>query len=136
LGESTESRSEDVFVPDFGAPSSYLALEPGVAVFSRDGEELGEVQHVLADREADVFDGLVIDLTWLPGGLRFVDAAQVDEIYERAVVLALDAAQSEHLPEPAENPGSIEVTGVEDVDRGDLQEKLRRAWEMISGKAP
>jgi hypothetical protein len=119
---------------DLGSPSSYLALEPGVGVFSRDGERVGEVQHVLADPEIDLFDGIVIDTSGLPGGLRFADALQVAEIYERGVVLSLSHADAEQLPEPTENPGSIEVTGVEDVDRSELREKLRRAWEMISGK--
>jgi len=121
-------------VDDLGSPSSYLVLEPGIDVFSRDGERLGEVQHVLADPEVDLFDGIVIDTSGLPGGLRFADALQVAEIYERGVILDLSLAEAEQLPEPSENPGSIEVTGVEDVDRSELHEKLRRAWEIISGK--
>ena len=119
---------------DLGSPSSYLALEPGVDVFSRDGERLGEVQHVLADPEVDLFDGIVIDTSGFRGGLRFADALQVAEIYERGVILVLSHADAEQLPEPSESPGSIEVTGVEDVDSSELREKLRRAWEIISGK--
>jgi hypothetical protein len=118
---------------DLGAPSSYLALEPGVDVFSRDGERLGEVQHVLADIDADVFDGIVIDASALPGRLRFADASQVAEIHERGVVLSLAASDAERLPEPTDNPGSLEVHGAEDVDRSELREKLRRAWELVSG---
>jgi hypothetical protein len=119
---------------DLGAPSSYLALERGDHVFSRDGDKLGEVQYVLADPEADVFDGIVVDTSALPGGLRFADALQVAEIYERGVILGLSSAEAEQLPEPSENPGAIEVTGVEDVDRSELHEKLRRAWETITGE--
>jgi hypothetical protein len=119
---------------DLGAPSSYLTIEPGVAVFSRDGDRLGEVQHVLADPEADLFDGIVVDTSGLPGGLRFADAPQVVEIYERGVILGLSSADAERLPEPSENPGALEVTGVEDVDSSALREKLRRAWEAVSGK--
>jgi hypothetical protein len=118
---------------DLGAPSSYLVLEPGVDVFSRDGEKLGEVQHVLADFELEVFDGIVIDSSSLPGQLRFADAVQVAEIYERGVILTLDSAEAERLPEPVENPGFLEVTDVEDVDSSKLGEKLRRAWELASG---
>ena len=121
---------------DLGQPGSYLTLAEGVAVFSSDGAKLGEVQHVLADAEADIFDGIVVDASALPGGLRFVDAPDVAEIHERGVVLKLTAAAAEKLPEPSENPGSIEVAGVEDVDSGELKEKLRRAWEAISGKGP
>ena len=50
---------------------------------------------MLADLHADIFDGLVIDRSVLPGGHRFVDAAQVDQIYERGVVLSVDAAAAE-----------------------------------------
>jgi hypothetical protein len=118
---------------DLGARSSYLALEPDTAVYSRDGERVGEVHRVLAEPDADVFDGIVIDASALPGGLRFADAALVAEIYEQGVVLGLSAAEAERLPEPSENPGALEVTGVEDVDQSELHEKLRRAWELVSG---
>ena len=121
---------------DLGAPSSYLALEPGTAVYTSEGEKIGEVQYVLADDEQNVFDGVVIDASTLPGGLRFADAVQVGQIFERGLVLGLTAAEAERLPEPSENPGVLEVTGVEDVDRTELSEKLRRAWETISGKGP
>ena len=75
-------------------------------------------------------------ISWLPGGLRFADASLVSEIYERGLVLNLASRDAEQLPEPTENPGSLEVTGVEDVDRSELDEKLRRAWELMSGKGP
>ena len=64
-------------------PSSYLVLAEGVPVYSSDGKELGKVEHVLAAPEDDIFDGFVIDTSVLPGGHRFVDAPEVEEIYER-----------------------------------------------------
>jgi hypothetical protein len=118
---------------DLGTPGSYLTLEEGVAVMSSDGQELGKVQHVLADPDVDVFDGIVLDTSVLPGGRRFVDAAQVDEIYERGVVLTLDASAAERLPEPSANPGEIDV-GPDDVVPDEFHDKLRRAWDVISGK--
>jgi hypothetical protein len=92
---------------------------------------------VLADEETDIFDGLVIDRSVLPGGHRFVDAAQVEEIYERGVVLTVDAAGAETLPEPGKSPGVIEVTGEDFVERewdDELEGKLKRAWDFLSGK--
>jgi hypothetical protein len=121
---------------DLGSPSSYLALQPGVAVFASDGTRIGEVQYVLADIDDDIFDGIVIDGSALPGGLRFADAAQVAGIYERGVVLSVDAAGAEALPEPTDNPGTLVVDGLEDVDESEVKEKLRRAWETMSGKGP
>ncbi len=117
---------------DLGAPASYLTLAEGLSVYSSDGEELGKVEHVLADPDVDVFDGVVIDTSVLPGGRRFVDATQVAEIYERGVVLTLAAAAAERLPEPTDSPGAIEV-GPDDVVPDQLQDKLRRAWDRISG---
>ena len=118
---------------DLGAPISYLALAEGVSVYSSDGKELGKVEHVLAEPEEDIFDGFVIDTSVLPGGHRFVDAPEVGEIYERGVVLGLDAAAAERLPEPSPNPGVVEADP-DDLPRTGLQEKLSRAWDLISGK--
>jgi hypothetical protein len=124
-------------VDNLGDPSSYLTLTEGAAVYSSDGKPLGKVEHVLCDTDADIFDGLVIDRSVLPGGHRFVDAPQVDEIYERGVVLTVDAAGAESLPQPSENPGSMEVTGEDFVERewdDELEGKLKRAWDFLSGK--
>jgi hypothetical protein len=121
---------------DLGAPGSYLTLEPGAPVFSSDGEKVGEVEHVLAEPGADVFDGIVIDASPLPGGHRFVDAPEVDRIYERGVALNLDGAAAKRLPEPSANPSALRATP-DDVPADqseELAEKLRRAWDRISGK--
>lgn len=118
---------------DLGQPSSYLTLQPGVPVYSKGGEKLGKVEHVLADPEVDVFDGLVLDTSVLPGGHRFADAPQVEEIYERGVVLGLTAAEAESLPEPSANPATLEVEP-DDLAPEDRRDKLRRAWDLLSGK--
>ncbi len=119
---------------ELGAPASYLMLGPGAAVYSSDGERLGEVEHVLAEPEEDIFDGIVFDASALPGGHRFVDAADVGEIYERGVVLKLDAASAEsRLHRPPENPAAMSASP-DDVTEGDLERKLRRAWDLVSGK--
>jgi hypothetical protein len=119
-------------VPDLGDPTSYLELDEDAPVFSSDGEEIGSVAHVLADEEADVFDGLVIDKRLGPGGHRFADATQVDELYTGGVVLTLTAAECEALPEPSDNPGVIDVDP-DDTAPDDLGDKLKRAWDLISG---
>jgi hypothetical protein len=118
---------------DLGAPSSYMVLQAGTAVYSSDGAKLGEVEHVLADAGLDVFDGFVVDTSVLPGGHRFVDAPQVAEVFERGVVLNIDAAAAQALPEPSANPGELEV-GPDDMAPGPSHDKLRRAWDLITGK--
>jgi hypothetical protein len=117
---------------DLGPPSSYLTLAEGLPVFSSDGEDLGKVEHVLAEPEEDIFDGFVIDTSVLPGGHRFVDAPEVETIYERGVVLKIDAAAAKDLPQPSANPGVLEAGG-DDAPPSPLQQKLGRAWDRISG---
>jgi hypothetical protein len=119
-----------------GEPISYLALKEGTAVLSSDGEPIGKVAHVLADADDDIFDGIVVDATWLPGGHVFADAEQVGEIRTDAVTLKLDAEASRSLPKPSANPAAMEV-GPDDMGKEGLGEeindKLRRAWDRISG---
>lgn len=86
---------------DYGAPISYLVLRPGAEVFSSDGQRLGIVKRVLADKRSSIFDGIVIDVKTGPGGLRFVDAPEVGDIYERAVHLTLTADEARALPKPS-----------------------------------
>jgi hypothetical protein len=123
-------------MPDLGEPSSYLALEKGAEVYSSDGERVGKVEHVLAVPDDDIFDGIVLDTSVLPGGHRFVDAPQVQECFERGVLLKIDRAAAERLPEPSANPGALEVgpDDLSDPERSGLSKKLSRAWDLISGK--
>jgi hypothetical protein len=119
-------------VPELGDPTSYLELDDGVPVLSADGQEVGTVEHVLADANADIFDGLVIDVRTGPGGHRFADATQIDGLYERGAVLALDASACERLPEPSESP-AVMAAHPDDTTPDDLGDKLKRAWNLISG---
>ncbi len=82
---------------DLGAPISYLVLETGSPVYASDGERVGRVSEVRADEGADIFDGLVVDRSRLPGGERLVTADHVDEIFERGVLLNLDTEALERL---------------------------------------
>jgi hypothetical protein len=118
---------------DLGAPSSYMALDEGTDVYSSDGGRLGSVRHVLADVDRDIFDGIVIDSKTAAGGHRFADASQVKEVYERGVVLKIAAAAVGELPEPSENP-AVMSAGPDATEPDDLGDKLRRAWDRISGQ--
>ena len=118
---------------DLGAPIAYLALQEGTPAFARDGERIGAVAHVLAAEDADIFDGLVIHAGVGFGGLRFVDAPLIEELYERGVVLDLAAEDVKGLPEPSENPATVRVDPA-DAEESELSSKLRRAWDLISGR--
>jgi uncharacterized protein YrrD len=118
-----------------GAPISYEVLEAGTPVYSSDGQQVGEVTHVLAVAEEDVFDGIVFaDIDGaLHHGHRFADADDVGRIYEHAVMLKLDGAASHQLPRPSANPAVIRDDPTEGPP-GHLHAKLQRAWDLISGK--
>jgi hypothetical protein len=118
---------------DLGEPVAYVVVEPGTGVYSADGKRVGTVEHILADEENDIFDGIVIDTQPGPGGLRFADAPDVAECRERGVVLNLTAAEAANLPKPEANPAVMEHHGDEDTESA-LRAKLRRAWDLISGK--
>lgn len=112
---------------DLGEPTSYLVVDKGVPVYSSDGQNLGRVVRVLSAREADMFDGIVFDTTRGPGGHRFVDAPEVASLYERGVVLKIDAAEAAELPEPSANPGSLSVNPADLVGgrHGGLMGRMR-----------
>ena len=114
-------------------PASYLTLEEGTDVISADGDRVGAVEHVLRDEQTDIFDGIVIDVKLGPGGLHFVDAPQVAEIRADAVVLTVSSADVDRLPKPGPSPAVVEHHGVEDSE-SPLQTKLRRAWDIVSGR--
>jgi hypothetical protein len=116
-------------VADLGAPTSYLAVADGVPVFCSDGREFGRLEHVLADEESDIFDGLVVDAD----RHRFVDAPQVQGFFENGVELTLSYEQAEQLPEPSENPAAMGADP-DDVAGSELTRKLRSAWDRISGR--
>jgi hypothetical protein len=119
---------------DLGAKVSYLVAKRGIPVYSSDEVNLGRVVEVLDAPEADIFDGVIFDTTpKKPGGHKFVDAPEVEGIYERGVILTIDAAAAARLAKPGKNPGSIEVSP-DDVAGEPPQSFWSKAWDRLSGK--
>ena len=83
---------------DDGHAVHYTAVEPGTPVLSSDGVEVGRVQAVLDNYAEHLFDGLVIETA--AGEPCFVDAPEVARTAERAVTLAITAAEAADLPPP------------------------------------
>jgi hypothetical protein len=94
---------DDDLVQDLGEPTSYLVVGRGVPVFTSDGARLGRLVEVLKEDRADMFDGIVVDTTAGPGGHKFVDAPEVGEIFDRGIVLTIDAEQAKGLSKPKVN---------------------------------
>jgi hypothetical protein len=119
---------------DLGSKVSYLVAKRGIPVFSSDEVKLGTVVEVLDAPEADLFDGIIFDTTaHKPGGHKFVDAPEVEGIYERGVILTIDAATAARLAAPGKNPGSIEISP-DDVAGEPGPSFWTKAWNRLSGK--
>jgi hypothetical protein len=114
-------------VQDLGPPVAYLALKEGTPVYDRHGQRIGVVEHVLADEPMDIFHGLIVHTTPLPGRHLFADADQIVEMHEGGVLLAVGR---EELHDPSEpRPAGL---GSDDIPAdGPLQARLRRAWDWL-----
>jgi hypothetical protein len=69
-------------------PVSWMLIEQGWAVVDSDGHDLGRVDEVLGDENADIFNGLQV-LTGTLGKPAYVPAERVGEIVEGRVQLRL-----------------------------------------------
>jgi uncharacterized protein YrrD len=85
-----------------------MVIERGWALVARAGEELGTVDEVLGDHDADIFDGLSVSQGRLRRP-RYVPAEVVGSIYEELVELDLTPLQFERLPEYTGSPASSDV---------------------------
>jgi hypothetical protein len=85
---------------DDGHAIHYTAVQPGTPVYSSDEVELGKVEQVLDNYREHIFDGIVMRTSG--GDVRFVDAPEVKRTAERAVTLAITAAEAAELPPPDE----------------------------------
>jgi hypothetical protein len=79
-------------------PVSWFLIEPGWTVEAADGSELGRVEEVTGDSNADVFDGLTVAST-IVAQPRYVPSELVGEIVEGRVRLNIDRPTFEHLHE-------------------------------------
>ncbi len=118
-------------MPDLGTPIAWTALPTGIPVYSSDGHRVATVKHVLGDTGTDIFDGIVLDTE--QHGHRFVDAPEVGALGEEGAELIIRADEIAALPEPTPAPAVIDIDPTDAPD-GPLQSKLRRAWDLLSGR--
>lgn len=81
-------------------PIAWLALEPGTPIYSVDGEQIGKVDEVIADRQKDIFSGVTFSSGLLSATL-FVPADRIDSLNTDGVRTSLDVAEVDSL-EPYE----------------------------------
>jgi len=84
-----------------GDPVAWFLIEEGWKVVDRGGSDVGSVESVLGDPNADIFHGLLI-MTGLLGGRRYVAAEDVGTITVGCVQLGLAGSEVEHLPANAD----------------------------------
>ena len=84
---------------DLGSPIAYTVLEEGTPVYDRNGKRIGVVEHVVADLQSDIFDGLIVHTHPLPGRHRFADVDQIAELHERGVLLSIERDELHRPPD-------------------------------------
>ena len=83
---------------DDGHAVHYTAVERGTPVYGSDEQLVGKVVEVLDNYREHLMDGIIFEA---PDGVRrFVDAPEVARTAERAVTLAITAAEAAQLPPP------------------------------------
>jgi len=83
---------------------AWKVVERGWAVAASDGNEVGKVNEVLGDPEADIFDGLAVGAGAVLDRPRYVPSEQVGAIEEGTVHLTIDADAYGQLAPYEEQP--------------------------------
>lgn len=78
---------------------AWRALERGTPVFTKDGEQLGKITHVVADDSKDIFSGVAFSRGML-GHDMFAPATTVETITTEGVHLTLSHQEVENELEP------------------------------------
>ncbi|HVW89128.1 MAG TPA: hypothetical protein VHC01_06645 [Gaiellaceae bacterium] len=106
-------------------PVSWLMIEPGWRVVDAAGEEVGRVEAVTGDSDADIFDGLAVSSSVFARP-KYVPSEQVGAITDGQVVLKVALDGLGEYEEPAE---SVEV----EPEKAPL---AARAEEDVLGQNP
>lgn len=115
---------------DLGPPIAYTVLQEGTPVYDRSDKRIGVVDHVLADMQLDIFEGVIVHPRPLSGRHLFADVEQIAELRERGVLLAVDR---DELHEPPDEPSAKKHDNGDKVE-SPLEARLRRAWDWLSGR--
>jgi uncharacterized protein YrrD len=91
-----------------GDPVSWLLIEPGWEVVDSQGKDLGRVEEIVGDTNADIFSGLSISIGLLKHH-RYVPAEQVARITEGQIQLKLTRAELDSLDKYEEPPVSEQI---------------------------
>jgi hypothetical protein len=113
---------------DEGLPIAYEVVDEGVPVYASDGVQVGNVAHVVAAPEEDIFHGIVMKVE---NGRRFIPAEDVASLHERGVDLNIAAAAAAALPEPHGG-----APAWREVEPGVKPSRWKRFVDLVEGKDP
>jgi hypothetical protein len=118
-------------VSESGAPDpvAWIAIGEGALVVAADGSEVGKVKEVAGDKEADIFDGLVIKHSRFDAD-RYVASERVKGIWPDRIETDLTAAEAESLPPYKESKTTEWHAG----EGGGFGARLRRAGKDLFGR--
>jgi hypothetical protein len=78
-------------------PVSWKVAERGWSVVANDGNEVGKLDQVLGDTEADIFDGLAVGAGTVLDRPLYVPSEKVGAIEEGTVHLGIDSEEYKQL---------------------------------------
>jgi hypothetical protein len=105
-------------------PVSWLLIEPGWRVVASDGNEVGRVEAVTGDSNADIFDGLAV-ASGLLARPKYVPAERVGAIVEGQVALTVTREELDALGEYDEPAEAVDV----DPDSAPTRARAEQAVE-------
>jgi hypothetical protein len=105
-------------------------IRPGWKVVAADGSPIGEIDELVGDERADIFDGISISVTAL-GQPRYVDAEHVGRIEQGEVHLSLDHDAATQLPQYRQPATSL---AIEPDDHHGIGETISSDVREIEGK--
>jgi hypothetical protein len=114
-------------------PISWKGIGAGARLVTADGQEIGRVEEVAGDPQADIFDGLVVSLAGHHAGhrdKRYVAAERVGRIWPDRVEVDLGADEAARLPAYTE-PKSVTWSASES---GRITARLRSAFKDLFGR--
>jgi hypothetical protein len=107
---------------------AWTALDAGAVVVAADGSEVGKVKEVAGDKEADIFDGLVVTHS-RHGSSHYIASERVKSIWPDRVETDLTPEEAGSLPS-YEEP---KVTTWHAGEGGGFGARLRRAGKDLFG---
>jgi uncharacterized protein DUF2171 len=108
-------------------PVAWTMIEHGWTVRDAAGEEIGRVDEVTGDENADIFDGLSLTEGILEGK-KYVPSEHVAEIYEGDIRLDLSRAEVEALQTFKEPPPEEQVL----PESSTWYQRI--AWRWLTGR--